>query len=552
MRPLTYSLLIVLSLTFSKVNAQNTQTVDRPKLVVGIVVDQMRHEYLYRFYDKFGSDGFKRLMGEGFVIKNGHYNYAPTYTGPGHASVYTGTTPAIHGIIGNDFYDKGLKKMVNCVGDPSQTAVGGLAKYGQVSPFRMLSTTITDELKLATNRTAKVIGVSMKDRGAALPAGHMADAAYWYDKSSGNFITSTYYMKELPAWVKQFNSKNLANIYLQQEWKPLLPLEKYTESGPDASPYERKFKGKETTTFPYNLPAMRKDNGDFDLLAYTPFANDYVTEFAKAALVNEKMGKDAIPDFLCISYSTTDILGHAMGPRSVEVQDLYLRLDKNIADLLKTLDKEVGAGNYTLFLTADHAVGENSQFLKDQGVPGGHFSPNRAEAMLREFLEGYFPGKNLIENVSNDQIFLNHEALQGAPKTSGLDFFIVAELIGKYLMTMDGVANYFTEGVLRQGAFDEGGVKGMIIRGYHPKRSGDVVFVLEPGWMDAWAVQGTTHGSPYAYDTNVPILFYGKGVKKGESTRRYSITDISPTLSMILNITIPSGAIGNPVSELIE
>src|SRR5690606_12681613 len=214
-----------------------------------------------------------------------------------------------------------------------------------------------------------------------------------------------------------------------------------------------------TTTFPYNLPAMRKDNGDFDLLAYTPFANDYVTEFAKATLVNEKMGKDAIPDFLCISYSTTDILGHAMGPRSVEVQDLYLRLDKNIADLLKTLDKEVGAGNYTLFLTADHAVGENSQFLKDQGVPGGHFSPNRAEAMLREFLEGYFPGKNLIENVSNDQIFLNHEAFQGAPKTSGLDFFIVAELIGKYLMTMDGVANYFTEGVLRQGAFDEGGVK---------------------------------------------------------------------------------------------
>lgn len=532
--------------------AAKSQNVDRPRLVVGIVVDQMRQEYLYRFYDKYGADGFKRLMGEGYVLKNAHYNYAPTYTGPGHASIYTGTTPAIHGIVGNDFYDKGLKKMVYCAGDANYTAVGGDPKYGQVSPSRMLTTTITDELELFTNKEAKVIGVSIKDRGAALPAGHMGDAAYWFDKSNGHFISSTFYMKDLPQWVKQFNSKNLADIYLQQEWKPLLPVEKYTESGPDLSPYERKFAGKDKSTFPYNLSTMRKDNGGFDLLTYTPFANDYVTEFAKAAITNEKMGKDAVPDFLCISYSAPDVLGHAMGPRSVELQDMYMRLDRNIADLLKKLDQEAGAGNYTVFLTADHAVGEVPQYLKDNKAPAGYFNQSRAEVMLREFLEGYFPGKDLIANISNDQIFLNHEAFQGAPKTSGLDFFIVAELIGRFFMTLDGVANYYTEGVLRQGKFDEEGIKGMMIRGYHPKRSGDVVFVLEPAWMDAWAVQGTTHGSPYAYDTHVPIVFFGKGVKKGESTRKHAITDISPTLSMILNITLPSGTTGSPVSEMFE
>lgn len=549
MRSLAHVVIFSLSFIIQETFAQ---AIERPRLVVGIVVDQMRQEYLYRYYEKFGADGFRRLMGDGFVLKNAHYNYAPTFTGPGHASVYTGTTPAVHGIIGNDFYDKALNKMVNCVEDPMHTAVGGAPGNGHVSPFRMLTTTITDELELFTNKAAKVVAVSIKDRGATLPAGHMADAAYWYDKSNGNFISSTFYMKELPQWVKQFNSKNLADIYLQQEWKPLLPLDKYTESGPDVSPYERKFAGKDKTTFPYNLNAMRKENGNFDLLTYTPFANDYVTEFAKTAVTNEKMGKDAIPDFLCVSYSTPDILGHAMGPRSVELQDMYLRLDRNIADLLKKLDQEVGAGNYTVFLTADHAVGEVPQYLVDQKVPAGYFSQNRAEAMLKEFLEGYFPGKDLIANISNDQIFLNHEAFQGAPKTSGLDFFIVAELIGKYLMTLDGIANYYTEGVLRQGRFDEGGIKGMIVRGYHPKRSGDVVFVLEPAWMDAWAIQGTTHGSPYAYDTHVPIVFFGKGVRKGESTHKYAITDISPTLSMILNITLPNGTTGIPVSELFE
>lgn len=524
----------------------------RPRLVVGIVVDQMRQEYLYRFYNKYGEGGLKRMMGDGFMLKNAHYNYVPTYTGPGHASVYTGTTPAVHGIIGNDFYDKHLKKMVNCVGDPNQKPIGNEKGNGDVSPWRMLSSTITDELKLFFQKRSKVIGVSIKDRGAVLPAGHMADAAYWYDGTTGRFITSTYYMTQMPAWVEKFNAQNLADIYLNQEWKPLLASDQYTESGPDESPYEKKIGGKDKPVFPYNLKELRVKGGNFDLLPYTPFANDYLTEMAKSALTNEKMGKDDITDFLCISYSSTDVLGHTTGPNAVELEDMYIRFDRNIADLLKKLDQEVGAGNYTVFMTADHAVAEVPQYLRDNKLPAGYFNDDYAEAKLKEFLASYFPGKELIANMSNGQIFLNQEAFQGAPKTSGLDMFIVSELIGKYLMTLDGVANYYTEGVLRQGRYDESGIKGSVIRGYHAKRSGDLAVVLEPGWFESGSIQGTTHGSPYTYDTHVPILFYGKGVKKGTSVQPHTITDIAPTLSMILNIKLPSGCTGQPVAEMFE
>ncbi len=525
---------------------------DRPKLVVGITVDQMRQEYLYRFYDKFGEGGFKRLINDGFMLKNGHYNYAPTVTGPGHASVYTGSTPATHGIIGNEFYDKQLKKLVNCVEDPLHTPVGNDAGNGDVSPWRMLSSTVTDELKLFTQKRAKVIGISFKDRGAVLPAGHMADAAYWYDNKSGKFITSTYYMKQLPAWVLKFNALNLPDKYLSQEWKTLLPIEQYTESGPDDNPYERKFAGKQKPTFPYKLSELRKANGNYELLSYTPFANDYLTELAKAVMVNEQMGKRDVSDFLCVSYSTTDIVGHMVGPNAVELQDIYLRLDRNLEDLLKKLDAEVGVGKYTVFLTADHAVADVPQFMVVNKMPGGYFNENYVKAKLQEFLATYYPGRDFIENISNGQIFLNQDAFRQDPKTSGLDMFIVTELIGKFLMTVNGVSNYYTEEKLRDGDFDEGGIKGLFVRGFNSRRSGDILISLEPGWLASGSIQGTTHGSPYTYDTHVPILFFGQGIKKGSSVRYHSVTDIAPTISTLLSIKFPNGCTGQPIEELFE
>ena len=542
-------LLFISLFFFLTVTGWAQKTNERPRLVVGIVVDQMRQEYLYRFANKFGPGGFKRLMSDGFMLKNAHYNYVPTVTGPGHASVYTGTTPAIHGIIGNDWYDKESRKQVNCVGDDRQKPLGNDKGNGDVSPWRMLSTTITDELKLSTQMASKVVGISIKDRGAVLPAGHTPDGAYWYDGTTGHFISSTYYMQDLPDWIKRFNAQNLAAKYLSQEWNTLLPIAQYTESGPDDSPYETKLKGKEKPTFPYNLPELRKSSG-YDLLTSTPFGDDILTDLAKATLDAEGMGKDDTPDFLAISYSTPDIVGHGMGPNSVEIEDVYIRLDRNIQDLLNELDKKVGQGKYTVFLTADHAVAEVPQYLKDHSIPADYFKFT-GEAGLNDYLQKYFPGKKMVENVSNNQVFLNQDLFSGDPKSGGIELLIATELINRYLMTIPGVAQVYSESILRQGDYGQQGTKGMIIRGYNHKRSGDIAFVLEPGWMSAGAT-GTTHGSGYTYDTSVPALFYGAGIKKGSSTQYHPITDIAPTLSMVLSVKFPSGCTGQPVSEALE
>ncbi len=534
-------------------SAQNVSpTIDRPKLVVGIVVDQMRQEYLYRYYSKYSEGGFKRLMNEGFMLKNAHYNYAPTVTGPGHASIYTGTTPAFHGIIGNDFYHKRAGKMVNCVEDPSQKPVGNEIGNGDVSPWRLLSSTITDELKLFTQKRAKVIGVSIKDRGAVLPAGHMADAAYWYDNITGKFISSTFYMALLPQWLIKFNDQNLANKYLSQTWNTVLPIEQYTESGPDDSPYEIRLAGKLKPTFPYVLSELRLKYRNYDLLTSTPFANNLLTDLAIATLTAEQMGKDDITDFLCVSFSSPDILGHAVGPNAVELEDMYLRLDRSLEDFFKKLDQQVGAGNYTVFLTADHAVADVPQYLKDNKMPAGYFNDEYVKAKLNEFLLTYFPNKTLISNISNHQIFLNQDAFQHDAKATGVDMYITTELIGKFLMSVDGIANYYIESLIRQGDYDEKGEKGDIIRGYNAQRSGDIVYTLLPGWIEAGSVQGTTHGSTYKYDTHVPMLFYGNGIKKGSSSQYHPITDIAPTLSVLLKIKFPNSCTGQPIVEIVD
>lgn len=523
---------------------------ESPKLVVGIVVDQMRYEYLFRYQSKYGEGGFKRLIGEGFNVRNGHYNYAPTVTGPGHASVYTGSTPAIHGIIGNEWYDKDLKKDVNCVEDPRYTPVGSSGN-GDVSPWRMLSTTVTDELKLFTQKRAKVVGVSFKDRGAVLPAGHLPDGAYWYDGGSGNFITSTYYKTTLPQWVQKFNQQRLPEKYLSQQWTTLLPINQYVESGPDNTPYEKSLGGKAQPVLPYDLASLRKPN-DYSLIYATPFGNDLLTEMAKAALAGENLGADDITDFLAVSYSSTDALGHSVGPNAVEIQDMYLRLDRNIEDLLKALDAKVGAGNYTLFLTADHAVADVAQYMTDNRIPAGYFDTKKVAMALNQHLQQYFPEKNIIETISGGQVFFDQEVFQNDPKASGVELLIATELTINFLLKQDGVANVYSENIIRQSQYDEGGTKGMIVRGYHAKRGGDLVIVLEPGWYPAGDVKGTTHGSPWAYDTHVPMLFFGKGIKKGSTVKHHNITDIAPTLSTLLNIKFPSGCTGQPIEELFE
>lgn len=548
-----YIFLVILLACNFLIKAQSDSSFPgRPKLVVGIVVDQMRQEYLYRYAPKFGEGGFKRLMNDGFMLSNAHYNYVPTYTGPGHASIYTGATPSIHGIIGNDWFDKQLNKMVNCVEDEKQKIVGSNTGNGDVSPWRMLSTTITDELELATQRRARVIGISIKDRGAVLPSGHTPDGAYWYDVITGKFISSTFYKAGLPIWLDKFNSLKWSDKYLNETWNTTFPITEYRESGPDDSPYEYIMKGKDRPTFPYNLKELRSLNGEFAMLPSTPFGNDLLTQLGLAALDGEGMGNDEWTDFLAISFSTPDYIGHAMGPNSIEVEDTYIRLDKNIETLLSKLDVLVGKGQYVVFLTSDHGVADVPKYLMDLKIISDGSQPTRYEAGLKEFLTSYYPEKNWIKNISNGQIFLDHELFDLDPKSSGVEYLVVSELIKKYLQSQHGISNVYTRQMIQMTSYDEGGVKGMIKRGFDENRSGDIMIVTEPGWVVGNSGTGTSHGTAYQYDTHVPMIFYGFGVKKGTSASYHAITDIAPTISTILKIKFPSGSTGQPITELLK
>jgi predicted AlkP superfamily pyrophosphatase or phosphodiesterase len=537
------------NLTATSVNTHSFKTETRqekPKLVVGIVVDQMRYDYLVKFYNKFGEGGFKRLLINGYNIKNAHFNYIPTYTAVGHTSIYTGTTPSIHGIISNDWYDKYQKKSIYCVDDGDYKTVGAKSG-GNKSPHRMLTTTITDQVRLAQNLKGKTIGIALKDRAAILPAGHTANAAYWFEgKNVGKFITSSFYMNKLPKWVVDFNNSGKADSYLNQNWNTIDSISKYTESLPDNSKYEGFFNGRNGHTFPYNLKELRKTNNNFDLLKAIPFGNCITTDFAEAAIKGENLGKSNYTDFLAISYSSTDYIGHKFGTNAVELEDTYVRLDKDIERLLFFLDEQVGKDNYTLFLTADHAAVPNPSYLEDLKIPSGYFNTKEFIKYAHALTLKYFNSDEIIENISNYQIFLNKEKI----KTLGLDINKVAQIIADEIINFDKVYKSVTAHTLQTTSFTSGLLQ-TIQKGYNQKFSGDILFVPMPGVI-SHGKTGTTHGSGYNYDTHVPLIFYGQGIKTGSSNVYYPITNIAPTLSSLLNINEPDGCTGIPIIEVLK
>ncbi|MGD1957563.1 MAG: alkaline phosphatase PafA [Fulvivirga sp.] len=514
----------------------------KPKLVVGIIVDQMRQEYLLRFEHRFAEGGFKCLMNDGYMFKNAHFNYIPTYTAPGHTSVYTGTTPAAHGIIGNGWYDHLDKDWIYCAEDSTVNTVGSESTSGQMSPKNLLVTTITDELRFSSQMSSKVVGLSIKDRGAIFPAGHTGQA-YWYDKENGNFITSTYYRKDLPDWLKDFNNARHADRYLKQTWDTKFDIETYAASSQDDTPYEGKLLDK--VTFPYNLKKLTGNK--YEYLPGTPFGSDILTDIALAALDGEDLGNGTHTDFLAISFSSTDYIGHQFGPNSVEIEDTYVRLDVNIKTILDKLDQVIGKGEYLVFLTADHAVAEVPQYMIDSNAPGGYFEVD-IETELNEELAKEFGVDNLVENVSNLQVFLNRDLV----RSKRLDLHKLQDSVVEYLMTKPGMTVAYPAYVVSSASYEKSRLIGPLIKGYNQARSGDVLFSLQSGWLISDRKTGTSHGTGFTYDTHVPMLWYGTGIKSGASVRYHPITDIAPTLSMLLDIKLPSGASGQPLVELFE
>ncbi|HLV14105.1 MAG TPA: alkaline phosphatase PafA [Xanthomarina sp.] len=519
---------------------------DHPKLVVGIVVDQMRYDYLTRFYNKYSEGGFKLLMNEGFNCKNNHYNYTPTYTGPGHASIYTGTTPKYHGVIANNWYDKALGKSVYCAGDDTVSSVGTKHDAGHMSPRRMLTTSFADENRLYTQMRGKTIGISMKDRGAVLPAGHTANAAYWFHgEDEGRWITSSFYRNELPEWVANFNASDAAESYLTT-WNTLYDISTYTESGSDLNTFEGGFKGKETATFPYDLKALSKDNKGFDILKATAYGNNLTTDFAIAALDGEQLGQDEFTDVLTLSYSSTDYVGHNFGVNSKEVEDTYIRLDKDIERFIQALDAKVGKGQYTLFLTSDHGAVEVPSYLQSVDIPAGYVDNKARKEKLHAFMTKRFGASDLIESISNDQIFLNREKLA----LLNLDLETVQKQIVHEVITYPNIDKAYTATAMGSTSFTTG-IEELVQNGFSQKRSGDVLIVNDPSYL-SYSKTGSSHGSGLNYDTHVPLLFYGKGIAAGSTLQKTRIVDIAPTISALLGISFPNGAIGMPLEFVFD
>ena len=562
-------LLLIPSLSTPALRAQRTAAPPkRPRLVLLIVVDQFRYDYLERFGDLFGPNGLKRLQRDGASWTQSNYDHMPTYTAPGHATMMTGAYPAETGIVGNEWLDRPTGKRIMSIFDDSVKILGGDASESGASPKRLLSSTVGDELRLFTNDRSKVIGVSVKDRSAILPAGRHANAAYWFSWMSGNMVSSTYYFNQLPAWVTNFNNTHPADKYFGAKWDRLLPESEYVKrAGPDSPPWEAVGAASgDTNAFPHTITGGAKspNRAFYTALDYSPFSNDLVLSFAEQAIVNEQLGQDDDPDVLTVSFSANDYVGHRYGPYSQEAMDMTLRVDQQIANLLDFVAARVGLSNTLVAMTADHGVAPIPEHAAALGMGGARINANDVVAAIRAAISARYnpqgkapdPTADYLAKDSttnrdwflNGNIYLNYDAL----KRDGVNVDEISQVIAAAALTVPGVARCFTRAQLLRGATSiTDPIERRVLHGFHPARSGDVVIVAEP-YKYLGDTITATHGSPYSYDTHVPTIIMGTGVTPGRYLEPASPADIAPTLSALLRITAPSNATGRVLIEAIK
>lgn len=521
--------------------AQKNKEQIKPKIVVGIVVDQMRWDYLHTYYDRFVSGGFKRLFDGGYSCENTFIPYVPTYTSAGHASVYTGSVPALHGIVANYWYNRHEKRDVYCTEDNSVKGVGSSSKYGRMSPKNLWATTVTDELRIASGFQSKVIGIAIKDRGAILPAGHSANAAYWFDNESGGFISSSYYMNDFPRWMSDFNNQKLADKYMMNDWNLLYPPSKYRHLNDDSAYFENDLPGGRNH-FPHRFTQDKKHR--YEAFKTSPFGNTLTFEAAKAAIEGEKLGSGTATDFLALSFSSTDYVGHTFGTQSLELQDTYLRLDKEMEGFLTYLDEKFGKDNYLIFLTSDHGVTHTAGFLNKYKLPGGalreHF---QLKKYVSDIVKNNLKMEDAVIKITNDQIFLNR-SLPAA------ELAVLKKLIIDSLSAQPYFSNVVDLERLSESSLPTI-VKERILNGFNQYLSGDIQYVFRPGWYD-YGMRGTKHGAWNVYDARIPLLFYGANIKAGKLYREVYMTDIAPTVAALLRVQAPDASIGRVIEEVVD
>jgi len=537
-------ILIALLVSFS-VFAKKKIPSEKPKLVVQITISQMRYDYLYRYWNKYSENGFKKLIENGTFCKNAHYNYHLTQNAPGQATLATGANPAIHGIVADKWYDRLREEIVEATWDSKTKTIGSYVDEGRLSPKLLLGTTVADELKLATNFNGKTFGISIDGTPAVIAAGHSANAAYWFDPEIGNWMTSSFYMDTLPDWVNDFNLKKYPETYVNREWTTLLPAKEYTESFTGS--LLKNSLGDDNKSFSFiNMLKVKKEANSYQILNSTPFGNTFTKDFAITCIVNEELGKNDTTDFIAINFSSTNTIGHRFGPSSIEIEDTYIRLDRDLEHLIAFLDEQIGIENTLIYLTSDHGVSYSPENIQQARIPGGMFDPKSSIALLESYLDIVYDKGDWVKYYYEKQIYLNQSLIEN----SQISFEDIQTKVAMFMNQFSGVANAVTAYSLQNSYFSEG-VLNKIQNSFYPKRAGDVILNFEPGWIERNS-KATNNNSGYTYDTHVPLIWYGWKIKRNTIARKVDMEDAAPTVSTLLNISFPNACSGEPIYEVFE
>jgi predicted AlkP superfamily pyrophosphatase or phosphodiesterase len=538
-----YTIIIFLILVFVKLSGQGAYLPpDKPRLVVGIVVEELKFDQLEKFRDKLGESGIKKLINEGTYFKNASFEYMLTQSAPGHATISTGAEPSFHGITSDDWYVPLKNELINCTKDLAVNSVGGSFESGLHSPVNLLVSTFSDELQMSTNRKSKVFGIGLRESSAIFSAGHAANAAYWFDNTTGTWMSSTYYINSMPGWVNDFNAMKYSDTYLNSTWNLFKPANYYSDCLPDSNSYEAGFNN--INYFPYDLKKIRSKK-DYSLLRETPFGNSLTANFAIKLMQSEKLGKDDVTDYLSVCFSATDYIGHRFGPSSVEMGDAILRLDDDIKNLLTFLNDSIGKRNVLVYFTASHGISEIPAVLEKNRIPSGYFKQNQALQLLRSYLNAVYGEGNWVKGYSEKQVFLNRTLIEDAR----LSLDDVQKKVARFLVQFTGVEAAYPYSAFEANDFGNGNLK-RIINNFSPQRSGDVIVTLNPGWIEKDSESVTNHNSPYEYDSHVPLIWYGWTVNRLTVTRKVNMTDIAATLSTLCKISYPNACTGEPMFEL--
>lgn len=514
-----------------------------PKLVVVISVDQMRTDYLSRYWNKFQAGGFKRLVSEGAVCSNAQLDLHVQKISTGTATLFTGVYPAAHGIVNDTWYDRLRKKEINCIADNYYITVGSDSKEGERSAAKLLAPAMGDLIKISTRNKSMVFSVAMNDVSAVFSAGHAADGAYWFDNQNGNMISSSYYVDVFPEWVRLFNEKGFAKSYSQRDWTTLLPLKSYEESMGDDYILEKGYYDK-WNTFPYNLKKLKEKAGNYQFLKTTPYGNTLVKDFAVNLLIAEKLGNDEYPDLLTVTFTSMDYENSSFGPASIEMEDTYLRLDQDIALLLDQLDKVVGKGNVLVVLTSTCSSVYPVDYLKEEfNMPVGTFSPESAIALLKSYLNITFGQGDWIEVIGDQQLYFNHELLE----KKNISLQNMQTKTANFINQFEGVKIALPSTSFEQGDYSKGQLA-VIANSYNFKRSGDVLYQLEDGWQPVYKFQRTIYND----NSNIPFILYGSAVKPVHLRNKIRGEDMVPTILEILHIPIPDHCAGNILEEILK